>query len=89
MDHLKEDHNEREFKHLIIGGILDLLEKSSKTREASYKWSTILSILDLLKIFSEVIGASKHGPLARIGKQSMSQKLDLLKSFSKVREAPA
>ena len=44
-----------EFRHLIIGRILDLLEKSSKTREASYKWFTTLSMLDLLKIFSEVI----------------------------------
>ena len=40
-DHPKEDHNEQEFKRLIIGGILDQLEKSSKTREASYKWSRI------------------------------------------------
>ena len=72
MAHPKEDHNEREFKHLIIVGILELLEKSSKTREASYKWSRTLSILDLLKIFSEVIGASKRGTLARIEKQTMS-----------------
>ena len=28
VDHLKEDHKEREFKRLIIGGILDQLEKS-------------------------------------------------------------
>ena len=72
MDHPKEDHNEREFKHLIIGGILDLLEKSSKIREASYKWFTTLSILDFLKIFSQAIVTSKRGPLARITKQSMS-----------------
>ena len=71
MDNPKEDHNEREFKHLIRR-ILDLLEKSSKVREASYKWSTTLSIMDLLKIFSEVIVASKRGPLARIEKQAMS-----------------
>ena len=57
---------------LIIGEIRDLLEKSSNIREASYKWSTPLSILDLLKIFSEVIGASKRDPLARIEKQAMS-----------------
>ena len=57
---------------LIIGEILDLLEKSSNIREASYKWSTTLSILDLFKIFSEVIGASKRDPLARIEKQAMS-----------------
>ena len=36
-----EDYSEQEFKCLIIGGILDQLEKSSKTREASYKWSTV------------------------------------------------
>ena len=29
VDHPKEDYNEREFKRLIICGILDLLEKSS------------------------------------------------------------
>ena len=72
MDNLKEDHNEREFKILIIGGILDLLEKFSKTRKGSYKWSTTLSILDLLKIFSEVILAPKRDPLTRIEKQAMS-----------------
>ena len=38
VDYLKEDHNEQEFKRLLIGGILDELE-TSKTREASYKWS--------------------------------------------------
>ena len=32
----------------------------------------IVSILDLLKIFSEVIVASKCGPLAKIEKQAMS-----------------
>ena len=31
----KEDYNEREFKRQIIYGILDLLKKSSKTREAA------------------------------------------------------
>ena len=41
VDHPKEEHNERGFKRLIIGGILEQLEKSSKTRKASYKWSTI------------------------------------------------
>ena len=46
------------------------------------------SLLDLLKIFSEVLVASKCGPLARIEKQAMSKKLDLLTSFSKRREAP-
>ena len=29
------------FSHFIIGRVLDQLEKSSKTREVSYKWSTI------------------------------------------------
>ena len=41
VDHPKEEHNERGFKRLIIGGILEQLGKSSKTRKASYKWSTI------------------------------------------------
>ena len=41
----------------------------------------IASILELLKIFSKVIAASKCDPLVRIEKQAMSQKLDLLKSF--------
>ena len=36
-----EDYSEQEFKCLITGGILDQLEMSSKTREASYKWSTV------------------------------------------------
>ena len=45
----------------------------------------IASILELVKIFSEVIVASKCGPLARIEKQGMSQKLDLMKSFCKTR----
>ena len=71
LDHQKEDHDEREFKYLIIGRILDLLKKSSKTREAPYKWSTTLSILDL-KIFSEVIVPSKRDPPARIEKHAMS-----------------
>ena len=41
VDHPKEDHNEQEFKCWIKYGILDLLKKSSKIREASYKWATI------------------------------------------------
>ena len=69
---MKNDHKEREFKRLIIGGILGLLLKFSKTREVSYKWSAILSILDLLRIFSELIVASKRGRLATIEKQAMS-----------------
>ena len=35
MNYPKEDHNEREFKPLIIGEILDLTKESSETREAS------------------------------------------------------
>ena len=41
MDRPKEDHNKREIKRLVIGGMLDQMKKSSKTREASYKWSTV------------------------------------------------
>ena len=37
VDHPKEDLKEQEFKPYIIGGIPDLPEKSSKTREASIK----------------------------------------------------
>ena len=37
VDHPQEDHNEQEFKRLIIGGILDQMESSSKTREISSK----------------------------------------------------
>ena len=37
VDYLKEDLKEREFKPYILGGIPDLLKKSSKTREASIK----------------------------------------------------
>ena len=39
-------------------------------------------------MFSEVIVVSKCGPLARIDKQAMSLKVDILRSFSKIREAP-
>ena len=35
-----------------------------------------------------MIVASKCGPLAKIEKQAVSLKLNLLKSFSKIREAP-
>ena len=41
-----------------------------------------------MKIFFELIVASKCDPLARIEKQAMSQKLNLLKNFSKIRKAP-
>ena len=40
--------------------------------------------MELLKIFSEIIVAFKCGPLARIEKQAMSLKVDLLKSFSEI-----
>ena len=48
----------------------------------------LASILKFLKIFSEAIVASTRGLLTWIEKQSLSKKLDLLKSFSKIREAP-
>ena len=70
VDHQKENHNEREFKPKIIGEILNLPKEPSKTREAPIiigpQLNIIASILELLKIFSEVIVASKCGPLARI-----------------------
>ena len=76
MDHPKEDHNDREFKLLVIRENLDLPKKSSKGREASIirhpQLKVIASILELLKIFSEVILASKCGPLVRIEKQATS-----------------
>ena len=60
----------------FIGGFSFFLTtyevKWSKTREASIKLNMIASIFDLLKIFSEVIVASKCGPLAKIEKQAMS-----------------
>ena len=37
VEHPKEDHNEQEFNRSVIGGILDQLKKSYKTREASCK----------------------------------------------------
>ena len=55
-------------------------------------WSWSRRIEDVLKtslsrrMFAGII-ASKCGPLVRIEKQAMSWKLDLLKSFSKIREA--
>ena len=76
MDHPKEDHSEQELKHQIIDGILGLPKKSFKTREAFIisgpQLNIIVSILDLQKILSEVIVASKCGPLAWIEKQAMS-----------------
>ena len=48
----------------------------------------IASILDLHDIFSEVMVAFKYGPLARVEKQTMSYKLELLKIYSKMREVP-
>ena len=61
---------------MIIGKILNLLKKSSKTREASIisglPLNIIASILELLKILYEVIVASKCCPLAWVEKQAMS-----------------
>ena len=60
---------------MIIGKILDLPKAFSKTREASIisgpHLNIIASILELLKILSEVIVASKCGPLAWIEKQTV------------------
>ena len=60
---------------MIIGKILDLPKASSKTREASIisgpHFNVTASILELLKILSEVIAASKCGPLAWIEKQTV------------------
>ena len=76
MEHPKKDHNERAFKPLIIGEILGLPKKSSKTRETSIisgpQLNIVASVMELLKILSEVIVASKCGALARIKKQAMS-----------------
>ena len=63
-----------------------------KQEKHPYKWFIIEynSInTGLLKIFSQVIPTSKCGPQARIEKKSMSQKMNLLKNFSKIIEAPA
>ena len=68
---------------------MDLPKNSSKTRKTSIisgaQLNIIASILALLKIFFEVIAASKSCPLARIEKQAVSLKLE---SFCKIREAP-
>ena len=84
------------FKYCISIALLDSLEKSlecciCETSPSNSciivrkKSKTLVACNDctkeLLKIFSEVIAASKCGPLA------MSLKLDLLASFSKMREA--
>ena len=59
-------------------------------RQIYWSWSRRLE--DVLKtslsrrMFAGII-ASKCGPLVRIEKQAMSWKLDLLKSFPKIREA--
>ena len=75
-----------------MGEILDLPKKFSKTRETSIisdpQLNTIAPIPELLKIFSEVIVASKCGPLARMEKQVMSLKLNQLKSSSKIGDVP-
>ena len=55
---------------------MDLPKNSSKTIEVSIisgpQLNIIASILEFLKILSEVIVASKSDPLARIEKQAMS-----------------
>ena len=60
---------------MIVGEILDLPKKSSRSKEASIisgsQVNIIASILELLKILSEVIVVSKFGPLARTEKQAM------------------
>ena len=57
-----------------MDGILDLLKKSSKTREAFIisgpQLNIIASILELLRISSELIVASKCGSLVRDEKQT-------------------
>ena len=69
---MKESLNIRSSESYIIG----LPERSSKTREASIisdpQLNVIVSILELQKMLSEVIVASKCGPLAWIEKQAMS-----------------
>ena len=86
MNHPKEDHNQREFKSYIIDRILDLPKKNSTTREALIISSPHLKItapiLKLLKIWRKLIVASTCGSLARIEKQAISLKLDLMKRFS-------
>ena len=76
MDHPKEDHKERQFKLYIICEILDLPKRSSKTKVASIisgpQLNIMASLLEHLKVFSEVTVAFKCGPLARIEKQAMS-----------------
>ena len=60
---------------LITGGILDQLEsllKQEKHHISAPQLNIAASILDLLKTFSEIIVASKCGPLAKIEKQAVS-----------------
>ena len=61
----------------LRGKILDLPKRSSKIREAYIlsgpQLNIITSIPEFRKIFSEVIVASKCGPLARIEKEAMSR----------------
>ena len=58
--------------------ILDLLTKSSKTREASINWFTInynsinTGPSQNIKIFSEVVVGSKCGPIEKIEEQTLS-----------------
>ena len=75
VDHLKKDHNERKFKCLIIGGILDQLWKSPLKQEKdliSGPQLNIASIIDLLKTFSEIIVAIQIWSTTRIEKQAVS-----------------
>ena len=87
----EEDHNKQEFKRLILAEFWTnwkSLLKQEMHHLSGPQLNIIASIFDLLKTFSEIIVASKCGPLARIKKQAVSLKLDLLKCFSKIREAP-
>ena len=91
VDHPKEDHNERMFKHVRLKSESWTYWKSPVKKRIIHisgsQLNIIASTLELLKIFSEVIVASKCVLLAKIEKQAMSWKLDLLKSFFKVRYA--
>ena len=79
MDHPKEEQNKREFKRYIIGGILDLLQRSplkqEKHRISGPQMNIIASILELLKTLSEVIEKSNYGI-----------PLDLRKRYPKIKE---
>ena len=74
VEHPKEDHNEREFKRLIMAESWTNWKslKQEKHHKRGPHLNIIASILGLLKTFSEIIVASKCDPLARIGKQAVS-----------------